>query len=51
LQDNFKVYGSITPKGPRGDFLQKHSNLPFLAQEAQMNIFSLFRIFNCGILH
>jgi hypothetical protein len=48
----------LTPKEPRpffvknqGHFSQKDTpNLPFLAQEAQMNFFSLFCTFNCRIL-
>jgi hypothetical protein len=31
-------------------FLKNVPNLPFLAQEAQMNFFSFFRTFNCMIL-
>jgi hypothetical protein len=44
-------FACLTPKGPRGVFLQNAPNLPFLAQEAQMNFFSLFFTFNCRILH
>jgi hypothetical protein len=40
----------LIPKG-LGVFFSKNSpNLPFLAQEAKMNFFSLFCTFNCRIL-
>jgi hypothetical protein len=41
---------SLTPKGPRVIFSKNAPNLPFLAQEAKMNFFSLFCTFNCRIL-
>jgi hypothetical protein len=40
----------LTPKGPRVFFSENALNLPFLAHEAKMNFFSLFRTFNCRIL-
>jgi hypothetical protein len=40
----------LTPKGPRVIFSKNEQNLPFLAQEAQMNFFSLFFTFNHRIL-
>jgi hypothetical protein len=51
LQIQKEIGRMLTPKGPRGVFLQKRSNLPFLAQEAQMNFFSLFCTLNQRILY
>jgi hypothetical protein len=42
---------TLTPEGPRVFFSKNAPNLPFLAQEAQMNFFSLFCTFNHRILH
>jgi hypothetical protein len=39
------TYG-LTPKGPSPFFSKSTPNLPFLAQEVQMNFFSLFFTFN-----
>jgi hypothetical protein len=38
----------LTPKGPRVFFSENAPNLPFLAQEAQMNVFSLFVLSTVG---
>jgi hypothetical protein len=46
-----KIECILTPKGPRVFFSKNAPNLPFLAQEAQMNFFSLFCTFNHRILH
>jgi hypothetical protein len=43
----FKLLPTIFPLKDRGHFFQKNTpNLPFLAQEAQMNFFKLFFTFN-----
>jgi hypothetical protein len=38
------LHNFLIPKGPRPFFSKNTPNLPFLAQEAQMNFFSLFAL-------
>jgi hypothetical protein len=42
---------TLIPEGLSPFFSKNTPNLPFLAQEAQIKLFSLFCTFNCGILH
>jgi hypothetical protein len=48
LENNFSIFRQLTPKGSRVYFSKKAPNLPFLAQEAQMNFIHFFALLTKG---